>query len=89
MLWPTLDDIIFSFWTTIDTYFCCYNIVYFLLKDGFKKKFRSGEWIGLYQLKTRDNGTVVEPDDHDILHRTCYKQVTATDRENGWIAWDR
>lgn len=61
----------------------------FVAKDGLKKKFRKGEWIGLYQLKTRDNGTVVEPDDHDILHRTCYKQVTATDRERGWINWHR
>ena len=33
----------------------------FMSIDGFNKKFRIGEWIGLYQLKPRDNGTVVEP----------------------------
>lgn len=58
-------------------------------KEGFTKKFKVGEWVGMYQLKTRDNGTVVEPDDHDIYLRTCYKQLTKTDRERGWVLWNR
>ena len=36
----------------------------FIQKEGFTRKYKKGEWIGLYQLKTRTNGSVVEPDDH-------------------------
>ena len=46
-------------------------------KEGVTKPYKPGEWVGMYQLKTRDNGTVVEPDDSDIYLRTCYKQITA------------
>jgi hypothetical protein len=40
-------------------------------------------------LKTRDNGTVVEPDDRDIYLRTCYKAITSHDRDRGWVLWPR
>ena len=52
----------------------------FVAKDGLKKKFRKGEWIGLYQLKTRDNGTVVEPDDHVILFLVDRKRIPEVER---------
>ena len=55
----------------------------FVTGEGFKKKFKTGEWIGLYQLKTRDNGTFVEPEDNDILYHTCWTRVTELERTNG------